>query len=410
MKKTLLIPAFLLAVSAAKAQTVYFWKGNVALAVEASAAGDMVYSQNGTALTVIDSVMSVQNIDSITMGEPVDAQTVNVAYAGANATAVIPFALARKVNVAIDGAYVAATSTAVDGDEIVYSLSGTSNDGAFSQEGKYKCTLNLNGVSLTSQRGAAVSIANGKRIKVVLADGTTNTFSDLAGGAQKSCFYVKGHPEFEGNGTINVTGNNSHAISTGEYMEVKSGNINVLSSANDGIHAGQYFKISAGNVTVKNTKGDGIQADVTNDATDELNGQLIVEGGTIDINIQADDIKALRCDSLMTISGGEITINVKGNGTKGIATDGSLVINQSTGTTKINIAINGGVYTDPTTAEESKTRGIKVDGDLSVLAGTLTINATGKKAKTINLDGISTRSKSATITLNDDYQFDKTVN
>lgn len=410
MRKAIIIPAILLAFSAVKAQTVYFWKGNVALAVEASAAGDMVYSQNGTAITVVDSVMNVQNIDSITMGEAIDAQTVNIAYAGENATAVIPFALARKVNVAVDGAYVAATSMAVDGDEIVYSLSGTSQNGAFTQEGKYKCTLKLNGVSLTSQRGAAVSIANGKRIKVILTDGTTNTFSDFAGGTQKSCFYVKGHPEFEGNGTINVTGNLSHAISTGEYMEVKSGNINVLSSANDGIHAGQYFKIKAGKVTVKDTKGDGIQADVTKDATDELNGQLIVEGGTIDINTQADDIKALCCDSLMTISGGDITINVKGNGTKGIATDGSLDINQATGTTNIKITINGGVYTDPTTGKESKTRGIKVDGDLNVLAGTLTINATGKKAKTINLDGTSTRSKAATITLNDDYQFDKTVN
>ncbi len=410
MRKAIIIPAILLAFSAVKAQTVYFWKGNVALAVEASAAGDMVYSQNGTAITVVDSVMNVQNIDSITMGEAIDAQTVNIAYAGENATAVIPFDLARKVNVAVDGAYVAATSTAVDGDEIVYSLSGTSQNGAFTQEGKYKCTLKLNGVSLTSQRGAAVSIANGKRIKVILTDGTTNTFSDFAGGTQKSCFYVKGHPEFEGNGTINVTGNLSHAISTGEYMEVKSGNINVLSSANDGIHAGQYFKIKAGKVTVKDTKGDGIQADVTKDATDELNGQLIVEGGTIDINTQVDDIKALCCDSLMTISGGDITINVKGNGTKGIATDGSLDINQATGTTNIKITINGGVYTDPTTGKESKTRGIKVDGDLNVLAGTLTINATGKKAKTINLDGTSTRSKAATITLNDDYQFDKTVN
>ena len=410
MKRLLFISAMMYAASAAYAQTVYFWKDNVALAVEASAVGDMTYSQNGTVLTVIDSAMNVQNLDSITIGTPVNAQTVNIAYAGDRATAVIPYAIARKLNIAIDGAYVTATSSAIDGEEIAYALSGSSNDGAFTQQGTFKCTVSFNNVSLVSQRGAAVNIANGKRIRMVLEDGTTNTFADAAGGTQKACFYVKGHPEFEGNGTLNVTGNKAHAISTGEYMEVKSGNINVLSAANDGIHAGQYFKLTNGNITVKNAKGDGIQADVTKDPTDELNGQMIIAGGTININAQSDDVKALCCDSLMTISGGDITLNVKGNGTKGIATDGTLNIDQSTAATKINITINGGVYTNPVTLKESKTRGIKVDGDLNVLAGSLTINATGKKAKTINLDGTSTRGKAAVITLNDDFTFDKTVN
>lgn len=410
MKKIAMMLALMTVSLTAGAQTVYFWKNNVAMAVEPGTAGDMYYSENGNSLTVIDTLMSVQNIDSITLGETVDESTVKVAYNGETATAVVPFALARKVSLTLDGAYVTATSTAVDGNDIVYSLSGTSANGSFTQNGTYKCTLALNGVSLTSQKGAAISFANGKRIKINVADGTVNNFVDYAAGEQKSCFYIKGHPEFEGTGTINVTGNKSHAISTGEYVKVDGPTINILSSANDGIHAGQYYRQKSGSVTIKNTVGDGIQADVTKDATDELNGQLMVEGGTVDITLTNADTKAMCCDSLMTISGGTITLNVKGDGTKGMATDGSLIINEEKGTTSVTITIAGGVYTDPTTLKESKTRGIKVDGDLSVLAGTLKITASGKKAKTINLDGTSTKSSSAKITLNDDFTFDNTVN
>ncbi len=409
MKKAALISALFLCFVFSKAQTIYFWKGNVALAAEASALGVMEYSQSGTALTVVDSVMNLQNIDSITIGAPVDASTVKVVYGANGAWAVVPFALSRRVAVSIDGAYVDAVSTAVDGGDIVYSLYGESNDGAFTQTGEYKCTVSLEGLSLESKRGAAINIANGKRIKFKLADGSVNTLSDLAGGTQKACLYVKGHPEFEGGGTLNVTGNTSHAIGTGEYMYVKSGNINILSAANDGIHAGQYFKIKGGSVTVRNAKGDGIQADATKDPEDELNGQLIVSGGNIDIESGSADAKLLCCDSLMTISGGNIVIKGKGDGIKGISTDGNLDVNQDNGTTNIDIAVSGGVYTDPATGETSKTRCIKVDGDFTITAGTIKANATGKKSATIKVDGVSSKGAAALVTTNDGYTFDKNI-
>ena len=352
MKRLILVSALLCGFVCANSQTMYFWKNNVALAAEASALGVMQYTQNGTALTVVDSVMDLQNIDSITLGTPVDESTVRVDYSSNGATAVVPFSLSRKVAVSISGAYVNAVSTALDGNDIVYSLSGKSSDGAFLQTGTYKCTVQLNGLELTSLQGAAINIANGKRIKMILADGTENTLSDMAGGTQKACLYVKGHPEFEGNGTLNVTGNTSHAIASGEYMYVKSGNINVLASANDGIHAGQYFKIKSGSVVIRNAKGDGI---------------------------------------------------------KGIATDGNLVINKDNGDTNISVTVSGGVYTDPATSETSKTRCIKVNGDFTITAGTLKANATGKKSATIKVDGVSAKSAAASVTTNDGYVFDQTL-
>ena len=192
-------------------------------------------------------------------------------------------------------------------------------------------------------------------------------------------------------------------------MYVKSGNINVLASANDGIHAGQYFKIKSGSVVIRNAKGDGIQADITKNATDEFNGQMIINGGKIDISSNSSDVKLLRCDSLMTIIGGTIVINGNGDGIKGIATDGNLVINKDNGDTNISVTVSGGVYTDPATSETSKTRCIKVNGDFTITAGTLKANATGKKSATIKVDGVSAKSAAASVTTNDGYVFDQTL-
>lgn len=414
MKRLMAILAVAATFAAASAQTAYIWRGGVAVAVNAASAGDFEYAQGGTVLTVLNTSFNIADIDSITIGPAVDAQTVSVSYSGSTATAVVPIALAPTVSVEISGAYVSATSAATDGDDIVYALSGESSDGGFVQNGSYKCTLALNGVSLTSRQGAAIEFANGKRIKVVLADGSVNTLADLAGGTQRGCLRVKGHPEFSGGGTLNVTGNANHGISTGEYMQVKSGTINVLSAANDGIHAGQYFRMDGGKVSVSNTVGDGIQADITNDATDELNGQMIINGGQIDVAVASNDVKGLRCDSDMTISGGTITVNMSGAGVKGIAADGSLAISQASGgTTSITVTVSGGIYHENQT-DESKTRGVRVKGDFSLLSGTLAVTANGKKAKSVKVDGTSTRSRQATATLRgngkSDFSFDSTVN
>lgn len=410
MKRLTILASMIFGALLANAQTMYIWHNGVAVAVGASEAGVMNYLNDGTDLQVKDSTFSVANIDSVTMGDAVDTSTVSVAYSGESATVVIPFALARTVSATVSGAYVTVNSTATSGDDINYALSGTSSNGAFTQNGKYKCTLTLNGLTLTSQQGAAISFINGKRINVNLADGTTNTLSDMTGGTQKACFYVKGHPEISGNGTLTVTGNTGHGISSTEYMYVESGTINVLSAVKDGIHAGQYFSMKDGSVAIANALDDGIQAEVTDDVDDEYNGQVIISGGTIDITSTADDGKLICSDSLMTISGGTITINGNGDGIKGISSDADLVMNEDDGDLNVTIVVDGDVYTDPTTAETSKTRGIKVDGDFTISAGTLSITATGTKSKSINVDGVSTKGSAASVTTNDSFSFDKTVN
>ncbi len=295
----------------------------------------------------------------------------------------------------VDGANVVLTSMVTD-REICCVLAGTSDCGSFVWNGSYKMTVRLNGLSLKGSTEEAINIKCGKRIALELADGTVNTLEDATtDGTQKGAFYTKGHLEISGGGTLNLVGNVKHGLSSKEYLLIKktAGTINVNHAAKDGIHAGQYFKMNGGTVTVSDIDGDGIQAEATSDGTDENNGQLIINGGTINITTTAAANKGLKSDSTLHIAGGTITITQTGDkiveaddisyttgiksgadinitggsvtidnradGGKGISADGNISINETAGTTAVNITANGAgdvaEYTGGSTTEPEVT-------------------------------------------------------
>ena len=169
----------------------------------------------------------------------------------------------------ISNADVVVTSTNIS-DDIEYVIHGSSTNGSLNYIGNYKCKFTFNGLYLTSESGAAINIDCSKRVAMVLSEGTVNTLADAESGSHKAALYCKGHMEFEGAGTLNVTGNYKHAISGKEYIQLKksTGTINITKSANDGIHAGQYFQMNGGTVNISGTAGDCIQAEKTSDETD----------------------------------------------------------------------------------------------------------------------------------------------
>lgn len=278
--------------------------------------------------------------------------------------------------------------------EINYILRGTSVNGSFFMDGNYKATLTLDGISLTNPDGAALSVENGKRINVVLSDGSINSFADGASGTQKACFFINGHAEVSGSGVLNITSNARHAYASDEYtiLHETTGTINILASANDGLHVGQYFKMDGGVVNVKDVKGDCVDVSKTKNADDEQNGWAFINGGTLNMAVTAEDVKGLKCDSSMTIKGGTILAKVSGNGGKGISVGSNLIVEQAAGaTTNIQMDVTGTTYkdtTDPTNT--SKCRGIKVKGNYTLRGGNIYMNVTGKKAKGISIDGTYT--------------------
>ena len=331
------------------------------------------------------------------------------------------------VKVGTNGARVTVVCTNTD-KEYTYRVSGTSSNGSLTITANYKLTLQLAGLTLTNTRGgAAINVDCGKRIDVVLEDGTVNTLCDTGKGSQKGAFYIKGHAEFKGGGTLNVTGLLSHAICVKEYCELKSslGTINILGAVSDGIHCGEgklndadnYFLMKGGTLNISNTGGDGVDANEYGVVTVEggevnisvgddniglkADSTVSINGGVVNIDVAGQDSKAIRANHTVNIGGGKTTLVVTGDGSKGIKanryTTGSTVLDGgyiyiSGGETDITVA--GGNYITTSSdgvADTTKCMGMSIDADMVQTGGTVVIRTTGSEAYGYNVKGTETR-------------------
>ena len=390
MKKTILTLAMVLTSIALNAQSeMRLWQGGESTRIRLADAEQMTFGAGGNSVTIAGKTYQTTDIDSLTM-----IHQVLIHFNQSSATVAIPSAVAGDVTATVDGAYVTVTNTNT-GNEIEFLLSGESTDGAFTYNGSYKTTLRLEGLNLTSRRGAAFDIQCGKRIAIVLADGTTNTFADYAGGDQKACFYSKGHVELEGSGTLNVTGNQKHAVATNEYLQLKksTGTINILAAVSDAFHIEQYYQQNGGTVNITEaTLGDGIQVDCTKDETDEQNGEIIVKGGKLSMVISGEDCKGIKAEGDITISGGTFDIRAAGNGSRGMQTDASVTIGDEDDETFITIAAEGGLCENKDDADDPhRCMGMKIDGNLTVTGGETKVTNTGAKSRGIKVDGTYTK-------------------
>lgn len=168
--------------------------------------------------------------------------TVTVVFNGTTATVTIPADLASSVTCSSEkSSHVKLIQAETVSSEIDYVLSGSSDDGEFYMEGSYKATVKLNGLTLTNPNGPAINIQNGKRIKLNLPDGTTNTLTDGANDTANGCFNCKGHTEVTGKGTLNIVGNSKHGFYSKEYITFKNATLNITTAPKDGIHCKEYF-------------------------------------------------------------------------------------------------------------------------------------------------------------------------
>ncbi|MBQ9649849.1 MAG: carbohydrate-binding domain-containing protein [Prevotella sp.] len=223
--------------------------------------------------------------------------TVTVAYDGTKATVTIPSEIASYVSCPSGESsrvrLIQTSTTTANPGEIIYQLSGSTDSGEFYFVGEYKATFQLNGVTIHNPDSSAVHIKDGKRIKVSMAANTVNTLSDgVADSTSKGCFHSKGHTEFAGKGTLNVSSVFNHAIYSKEYVEVKNCTLNITGAKKDGIHCQEYFLMSSGEVNMSGVEDDGIQVElkdsiqtgVTKDHEDENSGNFYMTGGTLTIS------------------------------------------------------------------------------------------------------------------------------
>ena len=362
MKKFSLFLIAFVACLAAKAQTMNIVTGNVVTAVAASAE-EMTYTEYGTLLTVGGKTFAVSDIDRIYIDESeMDSATVSVAYDGDAATVTVAGDIARYITASVVGAHVSIVQSDEVGQEITYSLAGSSSDGEFYLEGSYKTTVELRGLTLTNPSGAAVNIQNGKRIDISVKKDTENTLTDGAGGTQKACLYVKGHAEFKGQGTLNVYGMAAHGIFSKEYFRMRNCTINVLGAVKDGVNCNQYFLQESGALTIKGVGDDGVQVSFKDDTDRESDdtGCFTLAGGTLDITVSADASKGVKADSTVFIQGGTLAVAQTG----GIITEADDISYPTSVKAGGDIVISGGTVNITNTAEGGK--GLSAEGVLII--------------------------------------------
>ena len=399
MKKIFSLLLLLAACSVASAQEyMRIWQNGENVKVPLS---EVTFAEDGTSFTAEGQTYQTSQVDSITF-----VHIITVTWDGAQAN--VEKGNVLGIDYTVEGAHVVITSTNIH-NELEFVLQGSSTNGSLTYNGTYKCKFYLNGLNLTSQKGAALEILCGKRIDLILNEGTDNVLVDAANGSQKAALYCKGHLEVEGGGSLTVTGKTRHGICTKEYLEIKKsvGSITVNGAESDGIHAGQYFLMKGGTVTVSGQKGDGIQTeiltlddDVTPNPDKEFNGQIFIKGGTINITVATDDKKGIKSADKMTVSGGTFTILASGKGSKGISVAKHLLINQDDGTTLMQIRATGGVYEDDETEEETRCMGIKVNQNMAVTAGKIMVSNSGSKSRGIKVDGLYYQGADATVSAN----------
>lgn len=339
------------------------------------------------------------------------SNAVVIKYSGTTATVTNPFEGAG-VSVSITNGDVVVTST-ITTTEVYYVLSGNSTNGMFKLYSDYKFNLVLNGVGITNTDGPAINIQSGKKVTVLVLNGTNNQLVDGSSYAtstedQKAALFSEGQLNFTGYGTLTVKGKYKHGICSDDYIYIKEGNITVSEAVSDAIHANDYFKMDAG--AVKTTSaGDGIDCEegyisinggavnvtsVDDGITASYEGTdaaiipyLLINGGTINVTTTGEKGNALKSEKYTTInSNAAITLKVSGRGAKGIKTGSNCTLTNA----NLDISTSGIAFYDATDADIASASGINCDSAFVITAGTVTITSTGTAGKGITVDGTAT--------------------
>lgn len=366
MKKYFILMSILCAAVSTVAQTINFTKDNVTYSFRAAEAGEMTFDGSRVCVGGREFDLSDGNLIRVTE-TPVASGTVEITYNESAATVIIAGDLAPYVEATTEGAHVCITQSDLVSEatcgEITYVLNGESTDGSLTLNGKYKCTVELRGVSLTNPAGSALNISNGKRTALSAKNGTENFLTDGSAGSQKGAIACTGHLELKGKGALTVKGNKSHAIYAKEYVEIKNLTLNITAAVKDGINCAQYFLMESGTVTIAGVGDDGIQTSFKDDTDREAEdtGSMTVSGGNLTVTVTADATKCMKADGDVVISGGNLNLVSNANG----------IWDSAKSKTKASACIGA-------------------DGNITVSGGEMDLRATGSGGKGISCDGVFT--------------------
>lgn len=248
------------------------------------------------------------------------------------------------------------TGYEIDGTDVsitaagTYVFSGDCDNGSITvKKGVTGVTIVLNGLTLTNDDSAAITLNKTAEASLVAAAGTTNTVADTAGSNdENAAVKVKSGAALAigGTGTLTVDGNAKNGIKGAADAVITVAEVKLnINAVNDGLSCDDELNITGGTLSIT-AGGDAVKAspdtgDTENPDTTSL-GNVTISGGTLTLNATKDGIQA---DGDLTISGG--TFHVK---------------------------TNGG-HTTALTDDSASCKGFKAGGALTVTGGTLTVDS-----------------------------------
>lgn len=196
----------------------------------------------------------------------------------------------------------------------IYELTGTLTDGSVTvnvdknaDEGTV--FLVLNGASLHSENGTPLSIAEAKKVTILLETGTESTVTQGAVTTTDTEFpsaaiFSKADMTITGSGSLTVTTQYNDGITSKDDLLVTGGTLNVTAPG-DGLVGKDLLAVETADITIDAGK-DGMRA--TN-ATEEGKGNLVIAGGTFAITAGNDGVQA---EKTLQIDGGTFALQTGG--------------------------------------------------------------------------------------------------
>ena len=336
---------------------------------------------------------------SLTFGVESASDTVKITYNnGAGVTVVNPYP--DIVQVTSDGEQVSVNCVS-ELKDVVYLLSGSSDNGCFYIESPRKFTIVMNNLDLTSQTVISpIRSMSGKTMNIVLPTGTVNKLTDSANDTCNAVIRSKGQIVFSelGNGELTVVAASKRAIQSGDYIAINGGVITATSTLGDALKANDYFEMNGGQL---NVPAGGIEVSA---------GYAIINGGVLALTSNEQDEKLLKVvknteeegsdlNGTLTMNGGTLNIDVYGKGSKGLKAERDILVKGGV----INAVIAGAHFMDDSGDYNVSSLG-KADRQFNVTGGSVnvTVLAEALGGRGFSADSSITISGDAKVTIADD--------
>lgn len=190
---------------------------------------------------------------------------------------------------------------------IKYSLSGNLNGTFKIAASDKKYAIELNNTTISATDGPALNLSSKKRTFIIIPANATNTLTDSTSrttDTSKAAIFSKGQLIFTGStssaegGTLTVNASYKHGIYSNDYVRFQNATYNINSSSRDCIRSVNRIIIDDGTFAINGTgttqddESKGIKVEGEESEDGKGLGDIVINGGRIDINTVSKGITA----------------------------------------------------------------------------------------------------------------------